>query len=1043
MIKIKKEVVLRQVALYMAFLFLTLPFISSQAFALSITKATVVGSAGIENVMRAENDYFTATVSVSEAVDPSQLYISYSKYEAFDECTGKTCTYTSSRTDRAGQEMDYTIQLINSSTVVGSVVGTMLIDEQEPEITDYTVEKNGDDIIISYSVEDTACDECDSCAGIDYLQLYSDDELINEINVASQCEIDDELETSAADLNLADGDHELCLIAVDNTGYLSNTKCEAISIDQEGPHFETGSLIITDAATGLPVKYIGNDYLLVDISINVSDAHLSENTIRADLHALNGVIGNEYANVTADSCFQDSNINTLWTCSWNSYYIEGASGSLTLSFWGYDNEGNDGKYKPTYTLTLDNSVPSVYAVYTDGTESSTAGDDVYFISGSNTLYVDLDPTGSAFAYDGVYLTFSKANIKNEKANDCWNQGSYWTCVWNFSMKSSTTSTSLEIDATDDAGNSMETYDLRVIIDDKEPKITGISTSLACPTAADTLEVVVTATDDVSEKLYLYFYGEEIRTDNEPIIEECDEVDSGGFSCYLIVDDFVSYPADEDVVIEVHDLAGNVADNDIKIEVCELEETETPDFVELDVGNVAPVDLLTLSYLDVPVYVSLDFRMPAYSHVVAKSASCDATSNVYFIDQDSDSSIMVLYLAQNAAVQNTTKEISVDCTMQMTMQYRDKVYSMPETEEFTIEVPVYGTPLGSVDASIQEKINLQIAGIQNAEERINKWVKWNKILGVLCRIADILTKADGVLAGIRAVLTGVAVGIFHAAETPATFVATPMYEGIVAFELFANKYHFFIAKFTWPVGYNKLLSIGSVVKYGCIIYSGRLCEGFYGIENKVLSQGEYGTVEYYRKNIVTPVNSGVLSGTLFADWDPYKSIHTARACMYPDAIIYNLRKERQINCMYTTCIENSATNGLDTYHCEVQFDQRECLYVDGAAWRAMGPNNEILHFFQTSINTFFANLDVFGLSISYTLIPLCKEWENGKTGETYATNPYTNMIADTACHVYAGVVQITETGWFTELLDWDFEAKLEGTDYCAVYGAGDTRTEETI
>ena len=57
-------------AIFMMCLVLSIPFISSQAFALTITSVTITGSDGVEDVMKSDNDSFTATVGVSEEIDP-------------------------------------------------------------------------------------------------------------------------------------------------------------------------------------------------------------------------------------------------------------------------------------------------------------------------------------------------------------------------------------------------------------------------------------------------------------------------------------------------------------------------------------------------------------------------------------------------------------------------------------------------------------------------------------------------------------------------------------------------------------------------------------------------------------------------------------------------------------------------------------------------------------------------------------------------------------------------------------------------------------
>ena len=530
----KKSIVLQQVALFMVFLIVTIPVFSSSAFALSITKVTVAGSDGIENTMKSDNDYFTATVKTSEKVEADQLQISYTKQEAFDECTGTTCTYSSSQTDRSGQEMAYTIQLINNSIVVDEVEGTILIDEEAPEIEEYNVEKSGDAITISYEITDTACDDCNGCAGIDYISVFEDDTEIEQINVASDCEVSDELETTVSELNLADGDHELCMIAVDNIGYESGKSCESVSVDSESPHFETNSLKVIETVSGYTVEYIGADAVLVDISINVSDASLNENTVAGDFSDLNAIIGDTYSNMTAESCEQSDDDETLYICNWYGVYIEDVSAAIKLHFYSQDNEGNEGTYSPAYTLTKDDTAPSVVRVYNEH-----GSEDINFKSGTNSLYADIDPTGSAMAFEHAYLTFGLASLSKKQATECWESGSYWTCVWNFSMSySGTASSSLIIDGEDDAGNAMESYDLDVETDSSEPEILSITKSLDCPTGSDTLTVEINATDD-SDELFASFYGEDVRTSNDPVTEECSKISEELFTCLLYINDFVS------------------------------------------------------------------------------------------------------------------------------------------------------------------------------------------------------------------------------------------------------------------------------------------------------------------------------------------------------------------------------------------------------------------------------------------------------------------------------------------------------------------------
>ena len=371
--------------------------------------------------------------------------------------------------------------------------------------------------------------------------------------------------------------------------------------------------------------------------------------------------------------------------------------------------------------------------------------------------------------------------------------------------------------------------------------------------------------------------------------------------------------------------------------------------------------------------------------------------------------------------------------------------------------------------------MQRQGIAEAQADIDTAVAWNTGLGIICNIVDALTKVDALLSGIRVVTTiiaYVAYGISTAALVacgvfPLSIAACPtsasswgVYAAMVEYEMAANTFHSIISEFIWPVGYGSL-SFGTVTKALCSIFSGKLCEGYGGIENELLIDArEAGTPAYYEKSVGAGQGSfgqedqqlpevGPEQIGLFYDWDPYKSIHTAQNCLYIDAIIYNMRKERQINCMYTRCLEDNAENGLPTDVCDLQYKERQCLYVEGAAWMAAG-SVDFIHFLQLALNSALSNADVIIAGTLYWFTPPCTEWEvllltkvgiaeiNALhlvpgTGLPFSeTIPGEGMIHGTACHVSYNILALMETNWFYGVSDWDYEANLEGTDYCAGY-----------
>ena len=86
-----------------------------------------------------------------------------------------------------------------------------------------------------------------------------------------------------------------------------------------------------------------------------------------------------------------------------------------------------------------------------------------------------------------------------------------------------------------------------------------------------------------------------------------------------------------------------------------------------------------------------------------------------------------------------------------------------------------------------------------------------------------------------------------------------------------------------------------------------------------------------------------------EFNPYKSIHHAAAAICLPGMIYAWRKDRQIKCMYASCLQKSIGAGISTTHCEQAMKERHCLYVEGAEWKAHGTWGSLFeHLWQTAL-----------------------------------------------------------------------------------------------
>jgi len=173
------------------------------------------------------------------------------------------------------------------------------------------------------------------------------------------------------------------------------------------------------------------------------------------------------------------------------------------------------------------------------------------------------------------------------------------------------------------------------------------------------------------------------------------------------------------------------------------------------------------------------------------------------------------------------------------------------------------------------------------------------------------------------------------------------------------------------------------------------------------------------------------------FDPYKSIHAANYCLCLSANIYNLRKERQINCMRRTCIQEHVSIGLPIDSCDEQYAVRNCLYVEGAHFKQFDPNSGDIAGFLFDLA--LKNADWFAGALIYQMG--CADIKSWTAHELICEAPIdeVHLVSSLAevvpCHLLGSVLTIGETGIFSKIFGpdksetFDYKAELEGTDYC--------------
>lgn len=1024
----KKQLTLR---LLLMLLVLTLPINTALAFA-EINNVQVYGDAGKQGAVSSTSDGVYVAATVSEEIQANDLLIQFNQLgtHRFTNCIGVQCLFSLQKADRLPQEVSYVVKYMPQGVIKDVYNGLFVIDGMRPTIPLFTVEQDADDIEVTYKITDKACPSCQSCAGIKTISLYQDTTTIQTIEGNGGCNQEATIETTLAALNLAPGETQLCIEAEDYLNQKSQKVCKDIFVDREGPYFVPGSIKIIRINTDDEIHYTKGAPIPVTISIDIQDEDLNPATVRGDFTQLNAIVGDGYKDMPA-AC--EKTEERTFSCLWTNIIVDGVTGQRTLQFSAKDNTQNEGIAVITYLIEEDKNPPEVVDIKIQQ-ENQTIDfftENLYLKQGINSLKIMLNPTGSAFQNKKVYVTLAAANVIHQQVNNCFQEAGQWACLLNITVPQTVAEQAqLQIlgDTEDDAGNKLDqTWTRQVVLDTQKPVIATIEKSTICPTANDVLAITINATEN-SDALAAFTQPKNILNIQEQFSTLCTAIDEGHYTCELSLSNFVPYPEAEALEITLMDAAGNAAKQALQIQVCEAADVTGIDFLYVAPSEVTEVDKRTLSFMNYPVFVPLTIQRRAQgAEILQQTASCEGAASAYFVGSGIQSDLIVKVSQQTIA----EDQLDIPCVLSFTMKKGLKVFTMPEQENITITIPLYGTPLGNVSDALHDKIASLTKDIDDGEERINALVKWNTILGWICIIAEGLGKLNVVIGAVKSatlVLGLIGEGL---KEVPVT---KALGEGLVALWTalcqVGNKFDLFVSKFIWPPGFGT----GGIpiIKYGCIIYSGKLCDAFDGFTT---GWGFAPRGDRYGYDSETGEVKNI--NQLPFLWDPYKSIHTARNCLFMSGIIYNMRKERQLSCMRRTCVEENAAVGLPISSCDIMYKERTCLYVESAQWKAMNMQDAGQVFANFMLNGFISKLEWFASSTGYLAARCPQALESiEQSKDSAACQAPKQYAADAgwyvACQLYSAALTIQETGGIKGFFPWttkNMKAELPGTDYC--------------
>jgi hypothetical protein len=872
---------------------------------------------------------------------------------------------------------------------------TIYADGLPPAIHSFSLERNGSDVYAKYRVSDSACASCDAsiCAGVSKIEFLLDNSNVGSVDFTNYSCVPPEgsAKLSIPPKNGSTTNNTICIDVYDRLNQRSS-KCNNVVMDFSPPKLINASLWYGNNM----IKYTKGEpisgatlkaYISEDTALNIS-------TLIANISALNyrQEFSSTYGNIDMSannkllfdiSC---SNVSTgIYLCTWsNLLLIIPASASPDIKISVSDTVGN--KLAESYTLPVifDNIRPKITAI-----RSGIADDHSrYWVgAGNNTLYVDISESGSGFNDRKLFLDLSSFGPQKfaGKSTTVYpaNCTSGWTCTFEYANVDSGTksgeilSVSIVGQSSDDAGNLVEgTTNAGFYYDDEPPQIINIINSSVCPTAPDSIDLTINVSEEYSGGVTAHVSAPELSTTAFPQEIDCEETeDDGIWTCDISIENLVTVYTKDRINITLTDRAGNSNTTTIMQEVCEAAPGTPPNVVKSTAKAIpSSLDKIMAGYIAYPAFaeVSLKYTNPPNSVQAIRISSCSASSATI-----SDAKVVTALEFKNPVIgfkvsldpkasENATK-LSVNCTLDLIIRSGNKVYSQPEKEMVNIDFDLHGTIFGSLNKSMESKVTKLEKDIEAKQSEIDGYDTAIKVLGTICTIAEILAMLVAFLQVIKIVMYAVGWvvwGVVYAACCVVTLGGGCGYGNACWIKANAAGALIYYNS-CWPIDYatttittfvwqidslpsTAFLSPGFYLKLLCAWFTCRFSESNNFIEMFGKSGSANGGAYTFSRNGRTDngqpnsLESGVLSPLLLDiglfssyDWSPYQSIHIARQMGCLPGIKYNLMKEKQVLCMKKNCYKQFVSSGFSPELCENLYKTETCLYVDSAAWWALG------------------------------------------------------------------------------------------------------------
>ncbi|MBT5021608.1 hypothetical protein HOK51_11235 [Candidatus Woesearchaeota archaeon] len=968
------------ICIFLIYLVITLPICGASVYG-SIHNSSIKGQDNV-NSYRKVDDITQIDIELDipgdPSLDPSQIKL-LNKPSKFFECLWLNTTnrfscsliiyeliqpgihsYQVQIFDDAGEPMDAATNL------------NFVVDNLPPSIQKFDLITNESGVFANFSIMDLGCATCGpNCAGpakANFLINYKEIGSMPLSKTNGSCLFQG---LTKLEIGSSEGIIEtktICIDAFDKLGHRSET-CKEITIDLKPPQLIDMNLIYG----GVPIKFTKGDPLMnVELVVELfDDSVLDIESLTMDLSQINErpEYQDKYNKITTkpgmivfDNCFNGSdyfspnhknNISGNINCTWNSivfYYSQEIPPTVPF----FIKDSNNLILNTTFTLPIvvDKTKPVVDAF------ESNLKDDI------GRSWIGLEPIDFRSAIiendSGLknkllvldFTSFGEQNVTSGspfflRPNNCTPS---WECVWkNIKIDNDDLESGDILDlrfvspSQDDAGNPLTGQtSVAVHFDPTPPELVegSIQKPYVCPVAGETILFEFNVSEKLSGGVNVLFDASNISLASYPSEGECEKIEGkyGMWHCSFEVDDLVSYGLSSEINVTIFDAAGNKNEFIIEQEVCETAIGAPPNCVAIYPGEIKPaqgIDRRIASQISYPIFLSptLNVNCPnaQIQKIMILSCSIDGgfVSNQYIMNEYGNgfeftnpliSTKVGLDGGLNESSGNSAK---LSCQLDMIIKAGTKIYQVPESDNLTIDIPLYNLALGDLDETLTKKIDNVQDDIDDTEEFISDWEDGFEFLFYMCTIAEILAELVAAAQAIKVVLGA----ILYVLGLIFDFATTLYSKLCYIVELIS----LIVLSIAWtptilgplPDGLGDyLLNLGMWIRIVCTFTTCRIGETK-GLINAAAQLGSD-----YDPNHKPYGNA--FSNIMKYDWDPYRSEPISWATMCWPGVIYAKKKHRQLLCMKKKCYMDAAANGMPVDACDTMYNVRECVYVDGAA-----------------------------------------------------------------------------------------------------------------